>query len=113
MDVIHLGDTLGLGGLFLRAGDEVFRPPLNMPDYAHKPSPPEVPQYRVIADGPGARGGGGPHGTLEDRRGRGGHPGLYSIAAGGTDGGVPLPHLAVEGHAAATKRARESGICRR
>lgn len=51
-DIIHLGDTLGLGGLYLQAGDEVFRPPVNMPDYAHKPSPADVPQYRVIADGP-------------------------------------------------------------
>ena len=51
-DVIHLGDTLGLGGLFLRAGGDVYRPPLNMPDYAHKPEPPGVPHYRVIADGP-------------------------------------------------------------
>src|SRR5690349_19052725 len=51
-DVIHLGDTLGLGGLFLRAGNDVYRPPLNMPDYAHKPAPAEAPEYRVIADGP-------------------------------------------------------------
>jgi len=51
-DIIHLGDTLGLGGLFLRAGDRVYRPPLNMPDYAHKPAPAEAPDYRVIADGP-------------------------------------------------------------
>jgi hypothetical protein len=51
-DIIHLGDTLGLGGLFLRAGADTFRPPLNMPDYAHKPAPAEAPEYRVIADGP-------------------------------------------------------------
>jgi pectinesterase len=63
-DVIHLGDTLGLGGLFLRSGattgataggppgGTVVRPPLNVPDYAHKPSPPDVPIYRVIASGP-------------------------------------------------------------
>ncbi|HZY62656.1 MAG TPA: DUF4861 family protein [Edaphobacter sp.] len=51
-DILHIGDTLGLGGLFLRSGKDVFRPPLNVPDYAHKPSPPEVPSYRVIADGP-------------------------------------------------------------
>jgi hypothetical protein len=64
-DVIHLGDTLGLGGLFLRSGatgergapagapgGTVIRPPLNVPDYAHKPSPPDVPIYRVIASGP-------------------------------------------------------------
>ncbi len=30
----------------------VVRPPLNVPDYAHKPSPPDVPVYRVIASGP-------------------------------------------------------------
>jgi hypothetical protein len=52
MDVIHLGDTLGLGGLFLRSGNDVYRPPVNMPDYAHKPEVPMAPQYRVIADGP-------------------------------------------------------------
>jgi hypothetical protein len=51
-DIIHLGNTLGLGGIFLRQGSQVFRPPLNMPDYAHKPSPVEAPHYRVIADGP-------------------------------------------------------------
>ena len=51
-DVIHLGDTLGLGGLFLRAGADVYRPPVNMPDYAHKPAPAEAPVYRVIASGP-------------------------------------------------------------
>lgn len=51
-DIIHLGDTLGLGGLFLRSGSELFRPPLNMPDYAHRAAPPEAPSYRVIADGP-------------------------------------------------------------
>lgn len=52
MDIIHLGDTLGLGGLFLRAGEDVYRPPLNMPDYAHKPAPVEAPAYRVISSGP-------------------------------------------------------------
>lgn len=51
-DVIHLGDTLGLGGLFLRGNGQTYRPPLNMPDYAHKPEPPEAPRYRVVADGP-------------------------------------------------------------
>ena len=59
-DLIHLGDTLGLGGLFLRSGatngtaneGAIARPPLNVPDYAHKPSPPDVPRYRVIASGP-------------------------------------------------------------
>ena len=68
-DVIHLGDTLGLGGIFLREGDNVYRPPLNMPDYAHKPSPPEVPEYRVIADGPAAGSGGSQNGSLENRKG--------------------------------------------
>ena len=51
-DIIHLGDTLGLGGLFLRSGNDVYRPPLNMPDYAHKPETPDAPRYRVIATGP-------------------------------------------------------------
>lgn len=51
-DIIHLGDTLGLGGLFLRTGSDVRRPPLNVPDYAHTPSPADVPHYRVIASGP-------------------------------------------------------------
>jgi hypothetical protein len=52
IDIIHLGDTLGLGGLFLRSADDVYRPPLNVPDYAHKPETPHAPRYRVIADGP-------------------------------------------------------------
>lgn len=51
-DVLHIGDTLGLGGIFLRSGDNVYRPPFNMPDYAHKPRGAVEPQYRVIADGP-------------------------------------------------------------
>jgi hypothetical protein len=51
-DIIHLGDTLGLGGLFLRSGADVYRPPVNMPDYAHKPETPDAPRYRVIATGP-------------------------------------------------------------
>lgn len=51
-DVLHIGDTLGLGGLFLRSADKTFRPPLNMPDYAHKPAPQEAPVYRVVAAGP-------------------------------------------------------------
>jgi hypothetical protein len=51
-DILHIGDTLGLGGLFLRSGEDVFRPPLNVPTYAHKPAPLETPTYRVISDGP-------------------------------------------------------------
>jgi hypothetical protein len=51
-DIIHLGDTLGLGGIFLRRGTELYRPPVNMPDYAHKPEVPGAPHYRVIASGP-------------------------------------------------------------
>ena len=35
-DVFHIGDTLGLGGLFLRFHDGIFRPPLNTPDYTHR-----------------------------------------------------------------------------
>jgi len=51
-DVIHIGDTLGLGGIFLRSGESLYRPPYNMPDYAHKPRNAIEPKYRVIADGP-------------------------------------------------------------
>lgn len=51
-DILHIGDTLGLGGLFLRTGKDVYRPPLNMPDYAHKPPTPASPTYRVISAGP-------------------------------------------------------------
>ncbi|MDR3724633.1 MAG: DUF4861 family protein [Terracidiphilus sp.] len=51
-DIFHVGDTLGLGGLFLKAQGELFRPPVNVPDYAHRREPVEVPHYRVIADGP-------------------------------------------------------------
>lgn len=51
-DIFHVGDTLGLGGLFLKRDGKIYRPPFNMPDYAHKPSAEEVPHYRVVADGP-------------------------------------------------------------
>jgi hypothetical protein len=51
-DIFHIGDTLGLGGLFLRRGGQIYRPPLNMPDYAHKPETPGAPHYRVISSGP-------------------------------------------------------------
>lgn len=51
-DVLHIGNTLGLGGLFLQSNNVVFQPPINTPDYAHKPAPPETPSYRVIASGP-------------------------------------------------------------
>lgn len=51
-DVFHVGDTLGLGGLFLARGGKIYRPAFNVPDYAHRPSPEEVPHYRVVADGP-------------------------------------------------------------
>ena len=51
-DVLHIGDTLGLGGIFLRRGNRIYQPPMNVPDYAHKPSPELVPHYRVIAQGP-------------------------------------------------------------
>ena len=51
-DILHIGDTLGLGGLYLRSAGAIFRPPLNVPDYAHRPQPVEAPQYRVIATGP-------------------------------------------------------------
>lgn len=51
-DVIHLGDTLGLGGIFLRAGAEVFRPPVSTPEYTHRMPKAEEPQYRVLESGP-------------------------------------------------------------
>jgi hypothetical protein len=51
-DVVHIGDTLGLAGLFIRRDKQMYKPQMNVPDYAHKPSPPDVPRYRVIADGP-------------------------------------------------------------
>jgi len=51
-DVLHIGDTLGLGGIFLRRENRLYQPPMNVPDYAHKPSPEMVPHYRVIAQGP-------------------------------------------------------------
>ncbi len=51
-DIFHAGDTLGLGGIFLRRQGQVYRPPFNVPDYAHKPSPEMVPHYRVISQGP-------------------------------------------------------------
>ncbi|HET7213867.1 MAG TPA: DUF4861 family protein [Terriglobia bacterium] len=51
-DIFHIGDTLGLGGIFLERGGKIYRPPMNMPDYAHKPSAGDVPHYRVAADGP-------------------------------------------------------------
>ncbi len=51
-DVLHIGDTLGLGGIFLERDGTIYRPPMNVPDYAHKPSAEDVPHYRVVADGP-------------------------------------------------------------
>jgi hypothetical protein len=51
-DVFHIGKTLGLGGVFLRREGRVFQPPMNVPTYAHKPSPATVPHYRVISQGP-------------------------------------------------------------
>ena len=51
-DIFHIGDTLGLGGIFLERKGKIYRPPMNMPDYAHKPSAEDVPHYRVVADGP-------------------------------------------------------------
>jgi Domain of unknown function (DUF4861) len=51
-DVLHIGSTLGLGGIFLRRDGKVYQPPANVPTYAHKPSPEMVPHYRVLAPGP-------------------------------------------------------------
>jgi hypothetical protein len=51
-DVLHIGDTLGLGGIFLRSGSSVYRPPVNTPDYVHQPAKPDEPAYQVLAEGP-------------------------------------------------------------
>ena len=51
-DALHIGNTLGLGGIFLRRNGKVYQPPANVPTYAHKPSPEMVPRYRVLAQGP-------------------------------------------------------------
>ncbi|HEY7208789.1 MAG TPA: DUF4861 family protein [Bryobacteraceae bacterium] len=51
-DVLHIGATLGLGGIFLRRDGRIYQPPANVPTYAHKPSPEIVPHYRVVAQGP-------------------------------------------------------------
>lgn len=51
-DVLHIGTTLGLGGVFLRRDGKIYQAPANMPTYAHKPSPEMVPHYRVITQGP-------------------------------------------------------------
>lgn len=51
-DALHIGDTLGLGGVFLRGNGTVYRPPVNTPDYAHRPAQPGEPTYRLLAQGP-------------------------------------------------------------
>jgi hypothetical protein len=51
-DVLHIGATLGVGGVYLRRSGKVYQPPANVPTYAHKPSPEMVPHYRVVAQGP-------------------------------------------------------------
>jgi len=51
-DVLHIGDTLGLGGIFLRSGGSIYRPPVNTPDYAYQSAKPDEPTYRVLAEGP-------------------------------------------------------------
>jgi hypothetical protein len=51
-DVLHIGNTLGLAGVFLRRDGKVYQPPVNVPTYAHKPSPEMVPHYRVLTEGP-------------------------------------------------------------
>ncbi|HZT31711.1 MAG TPA: DUF4861 family protein [Bryobacteraceae bacterium] len=51
-DIFHVGETLGLGGIFLRREGQVYQPPFNVPDYAHKPQPEMAPHYRVISRGP-------------------------------------------------------------
>lgn len=51
-DIVHYGQTLGLGGIFLRAGDAIFFPAFNTPDYVHRSKQKDEPIYRVLADGP-------------------------------------------------------------
>lgn len=51
-DVVHTGDTLGLGGLFLRSDSVVYRPPFSTPDYTHRPPNADEPIYRVLVSGP-------------------------------------------------------------
>lgn len=51
-DILHVGDTLGLGGIFVERAGAVYRPPMNVPDYAHRLAAGETPRYRVLADGP-------------------------------------------------------------
>ena len=51
-DVVHIGDTLGLGGMFLRLGNAVYRPPVSTPDYAHRPAQLGEPTYEVLSAGP-------------------------------------------------------------
>jgi hypothetical protein len=51
-DVVHLGDTLGLGGIFLRFGGNVYRPSFSTPDYVHREALKDEPTYQVISSGP-------------------------------------------------------------
>jgi hypothetical protein len=51
-DTVHTGNTLGLGGLFVRSGGDVYRPPFSTPDYTHLAPRRSEPSYRVIASGP-------------------------------------------------------------
>ena len=51
-DVVHYGQTLGMGGLFVQQGDTIFRPPFNTPTYTHKPAGADEPTYRIVATGP-------------------------------------------------------------
>ena len=51
-DIVHYGQTLGLGGLYLQEGDAIYRPPFNTPTYSHRPAASGEPVYRIVADGP-------------------------------------------------------------
>jgi len=50
-DIIHLGDTLGVGGIFLRTSSDVYRPALSTPDYTHRTPKSDEPSYKVIESG--------------------------------------------------------------
>ena len=64
-DVLHIGDTLGLGGIFLRDGGSVYRPPLNTPDYALHPAKRRA-RLSCACRGPVARSRGGRLAALEN-----------------------------------------------
>lgn len=51
-DIVHYGQTLGLGGLYIRGEKGTFRPPFNTPDYAGRSPEAVEPTYKVLSEGP-------------------------------------------------------------